>query len=129
MFYTHSCTRRFRMSHRCVQPFSHLRRAFILAMLSASPLWSQNLFISEFMAANNSGLRDQDREFSEWIEIYNPDRAAVSLAGWYLTDDPGHLTKWRFPDVTIPGQSFVMAFASGKDRTNAQAELHTNFSL
>lgn len=81
------------------------------------------------MAANNSGLRDVDGDFSDWIEIYNPERAAASLAGWYLSDDPADLTKWRFPAVTIPGQGVVLVFASGKNRTNPQGELHTNFSL
>ena len=35
------------------------------------------LVISEFMAANGSGLRDQDNEFSDWIEIHNPGETAV----------------------------------------------------
>jgi hypothetical protein len=126
MFYRHSFIRRFWISRHGVAFFFRL---FVLANVTATPVWSQNLMISEFMAANNSGLRDQDKEFSDWIEIYNPDRAAVSLAGWYLTDDPVSLTKWRFPDVMIPGQSFVIVFASAKDRTNPQGELHANFSL
>src|SRR5881394_504814 len=103
--------------------------AFLLAGLAEVRLWSQNLIISEFMAANNSGLRDVDGDFSDWIEIYNPERASASLAGWYLSDDAADLTKWRFPGVTIPGQGVVLVFASGKNRTNPQGELHTNFSL
>lgn len=102
---------------------------FVAAMLAGTQVWSQNLIISEFMAANNSGLRDEDGEFSDWIEIYNSERAPVSLAGWHLTDDPLDLTKWQFPNVTIPGQSFLIVFASGKDRINPQAELHASFSL
>ena len=101
----------------------------LLTGLSEAQLWSQNLFISEFMAANNSGVRDADGEFSDWIEIYNPERAAVSLGGWHLSDDPLDLTKWQFPDVAIPGQGFVLVFASGKNRTDPQGELHANFSL
>ena len=31
--------------------------------------------------------------------------------------------------MTIPGQGFVLVFASGKDRTDPQGELHTNFNL
>jgi hypothetical protein len=92
-------------------------------------LRAQNFVISEFMAANNTGVHDADGEFSDWIEIYNPDRAAASLSGWYLSDEPLNLTKWKFPDVQIPGQGFVLVFASGKDRTNPQAELHANFNL
>ncbi len=103
--------------------------AFLFSGLAEFQLRSQNLIISEFMAANNSSLRDADGDFSDWIEIYNPDRAQASLAGWYLSDDSVDLTKWRFPDVTIPGQGFVFVFASGKDRANPQSELHASFSL
>ena len=81
------------------------------------------------MAANNAGLRDADGEFSDWIEIYNPDRASASLAGWYLSDDPLDLTKWQFPDVSVPGQGFVIVFASGKNRKDPAGELHANFNL
>ena len=102
---------------------------FLFLGLSASQLRSQSLLISEFMAANNSGLRDADGDFSDWIEIHNPDRSTVSLAGWHLSDDPLDLTKWRFPEVDIPGQGFVVVFASGKNRIDPQEELHANFNL
>ena len=121
MLYSRSCAR--------FSGFSAIRvRLFQFHFLFAVFLWanlvptlkSQNLLISEFMAANNSGTRDADGDFSDWIEIYNPGRAPVSLAGWYLSDDPLDLTKWRFPDVTIAGQGFVLVFASDKDRTDPQ---------
>jgi hypothetical protein len=91
--------------------------------------------ISEFMASNGSrlplgagDLLDQDGDSSDWIEIYNPTDAPVDLGGWYLTDDRGNLTKWRFPDGRIlgPGE-FLVVFASAKDRIGS--ELHTNFKL
>lgn len=107
----------------------HLLFVAVLWASLAPNLWSQNLLISEFMAANNSGVRDGDGELSDWIEIYNPDRTPVSLQGWHLSNDPLDLTQWRFPDVTIPGRGFVLVFASGKNRTNPMGELHTNFSL
>ena len=109
--------------------FRLLVAASLFASLAEPQLWSQNLLISEFMAANNSGARDADGAFSDWIEIYNPDRAPASLGGWHLSDDPSDLTKWRFPDVSIPGQGFMLVFASGKNRTDPCGELHTNFSL
>lgn len=53
----------------------------------------------------------------------------MSLEGWYLTDDPAMLMKWRFPAVTIPAAGFLVVFASGKDRAVADTPLHANFSL
>jgi hypothetical protein len=90
---------------------------------------SANLVITEFMAANATGLQDADGDYSDWIEVYNPHNAPVSLNGWRLSDDDEDLAKWRFPNLTIGAHGFVLVFASGKNRTNAAAELHANFSL
>ena len=85
--------------------------------------------ISEFLAANVSGLRDSDSEASDWIEIFNPSSSPVTLTGWCLTDDAGDLTKWRLPEVEVAGGGYLVVFASGKDRRDPGEELHTNFSL
>ncbi|MDG2125118.1 MAG: lamin tail domain-containing protein, partial [Verrucomicrobiales bacterium] len=85
--------------------------------------------ISEFLAANVSGLRDSDSEASDWIEIFNPSSSPVMLTGWCLTDDAGDLTKWRLPEVEVAGGGYLVVFASGKDRRDPGEELHTNFSL
>lgn len=94
-----------------------------IAALHASPL------ITEFMAINDSSLEDEDGEFSDWIEIHNPDESAINLSGWHLTDDPSDLTKWTFPAVTVQPGTFLIVFASDKDRENPAGELHTNFRL
>ena len=85
--------------------------------------------ISEFMADNESVLTDEDGEYSDWIEIRNPDASAVSLAGYHLTDDAGNLTKWTLPAVNLNAGATLVVFASNKDRAIAGAELHTNFKL
>jgi len=48
--------------------------------------------ISEFLADNETGLRDADGDYSDWIEIFNPDSVAVDLGGYYLTADAGDLS-------------------------------------
>ena len=87
--------------------------------------------INEFLAANRAGMADQDGDPEDWIEIYNPGRRAVNLAGWSLTDDPSRPRKWTFPDVALGSHAYLLVFASGKDRRPAQpgSELHTNFKL
>ena len=79
--------------------------------------------INEFMASNDSGLKDEDGDFSDWIEIYNPDATAISLAGYYLTDNPQNLNKWKFPAVTLNAGAYLVVFASGKDRAVAGADV------
>ena len=90
---------------------------------------TQELIISEFLASNQSGYLDEDGDRSDWIEIYNPNPEAISLEGWYLTDDADDLEKWRFPPVVIESMAFTMVIASGKNRAVVGEELHTNFRL
>lgn len=88
-----------------------------------------SVYLSEFLADNQRGLKDNDGDHSPWIELRNGGAGTANLAGWFLTDNPTNLTKWRFPGVAIlPGRELVV-FASGKGRTNDLAHLHTNFRL
>ncbi|MCX7427381.1 MAG: CotH kinase family protein, partial [Planctomycetia bacterium] len=92
--------------------------------LAAGPL-----LISEFLALNNIGLKDDNGDRSDWIEIHNPTGAAINLDGYFVTDDADALTKWRFPNVDIAAGGYLLVYASGKDRANPTAPLHTNFKL
>ena len=85
--------------------------------------------ISEFMSANDSSLQDTDGDYSDWIELYNPGAEAVRLEAYSLTDEPKNPGKWLLPDVTLDSDSRLVIFASGKDRVESTAELHTNFKL
>ncbi len=85
--------------------------------------------ISEFMAQNTRTLNDNYGNQSDWIEIYNPGQSTGDLLGWYLTDDPANLTKWRFPARTIDAGQYLVVFASGRNETNNPAFLHTSFQL
>ena len=85
--------------------------------------------ISEFMASNQSVLADEDGDFEDWIELHNNALEPVNLQDWHLTDTSGNLTKWQFPAVTLAAQEHLVVFASGKNRTDAAATLHTNFRL
>jgi hypothetical protein len=81
------------------------------------------------MADNESSLVDEDGDFSDWIELYNPDTTAVNLSGWHLTDNDGDLAKWEFPAIVIQPGGFLVVFASGKDRRVPGGQLHANFQL
>jgi hypothetical protein len=86
-------------------------------------------YISEFMASNTRTLADEDGDFSDWIEIYNPSGLPVNLDGWFLTDSTNNLTQWRFPATNLAGGKFLLVFASQKNRRVAGAPLHTSFRL
>ncbi|RME94878.1 MAG: hypothetical protein D6766_04745, partial [Verrucomicrobia bacterium] len=86
--------------------------------------------ITEFVAQNVSGLRDEDGQAEDWIEIQNRGDTSVNLEGWALTDDPDLPGKWTFPAVVLEPGQFLVVFASGKDRRPpGGGPLHTNFKL
>lgn len=85
--------------------------------------------ITEFVTNNDDGLRDEDGEREDWIEIWNTSGEAGDLGGWYLSDDPAALTKWQIPAVEMTSGGYLVVFASGKDRADPASELHTNFRL
>ncbi len=97
------------------------------AVLTGPALLHADPVISEFLATNLNGAEDEDGNHSDWIEIYNPDATPVNLAGWHLTDNVTRLDKWTFPAVTLAPKSFLVVWASNKDRNVGQ--LHTNFKL
>src|SRR5256885_10043435 len=102
---------------------------FLSVAVSATLNAQDNLLITEFMAVNDRTLADDDGDFSDWIEIYNAGTNTVNLNGWYLTDNAGNLTKWRFPSTNLTANSYLLVFASNKDRRIAGRPLHTNFKL
>lgn len=86
--------------------------------------------INEFSADTSpEGLLDEDGDNEDWIEIYNPGPNAADLSTFYLTDDSTTLDKWAIPAVIMQPDTYLIIFASGKDRTDAGSQLHTNFKL
>lgn len=87
----------------------------------------QPAVISEFLASNSGGLDDEDGDSSDWIEIHNSNPFAIDLAGYKIKDSN---TAWTFPAGTfIEGSGYRIVFASSKNRTNPESNLHTGFGL
>ncbi len=106
------------------QPAAITLALFTLPSLSfAAPL------ITEFMASGSSAPEDANGNTPDWIEIHNPDGAAVNLQDYTLTDDQEDLVKWTFPSVELDAGDYLIVFASGDDQASAGQELHTNFQL
>ena len=105
---------------------SFVRVTCLLVFTSSAPA---QVIISEFMADNKKTLADEDKEFPDWIELYNTSAATVNLAGWALTDDPTHQQLWLFPATNLTAKGFLVVFASGKNRSVPGLPLHTDFSL
>ncbi len=70
---------------------------------------ADGVFISEVSAAGDEAKGD-------WIELCNAGTEAVSLNGWYLSDDPTQPTKYRIENVTLPAGGYAVIWP---EETNA----------
>ncbi len=94
----------------------------------SAPLETGGPYITEFMADNRDTREDEDCESGAWLEIYNGQSTAVSLAGWSLTDDPAVPRRWALPSITLQPYAYTVIWADGKDRRTGP-QYHTNFAL
>src|SRR5262245_47403735 len=101
----------------------------VLLLLLVSTPARGDFLITEVMADNRIATLDEDNDFADWIEIINTGDAEASIDGYYLSNDPLKLDKWRFPAVTVAPGRFLLVFASGKNRRDPARELHTSFKL
>ena len=101
----------------------------LIVLLSSCLAATAQARLTELMASNTHTLIDEDGDFSDWIELQNTTSNRVSLLNWALTDSTGTPGKWRFPATNLAPNSFLVVFASGKNRAVAGQELHTNFKL
>ena len=103
--------------------------AALLLAFGAEPWARGTPLITEFMASNNSTLADQDGDYADWLELYNPDSAPVNLGGWYLTNKAASPTAWQIPPVTLAPGAYLVLFCSGKNYTDPTQLMATNFNL
>ncbi len=102
--------------------------ALFIACLAA-PLGAQQIRINEVMASNGSTAADEDGDFEDWVELHNFGSEPVNLEGWGLSDDYDRPFRWVFPARVIGPDEYLLIWASGKDRTDPSAPLHTNYSI
>jgi hypothetical protein len=87
------------------------------------------LLISEFLAVNDSGLKDGDGDRTDWIEIHNPGDRPVNLSGFALTQDRQLEEVWGFPSFIMGAGEYLIVYASGKNHELSNEEWHTDFKL
>jgi len=89
--------------------------------------YSGKLIVTEFMEKNKATLRDEDGDFSDYVELYNAGDEAISLAGFRISDNPEQ-NGWKFPNVSIEPGEYLLVFASNKEKSGG-AELHADFAI
>jgi hypothetical protein len=95
--------------------------------ITTSSFISASLIINEFLA-DNTTIPDPAGEYEDWIELYNPTSASISLTNKFLTDKAGTLTKWKFtqPNLTLAPNEYLVVWC---DEDAEQQGIHTNFKL
>ena len=88
---------------------------------------SDPVHISEVLKENTHSGTDMDGDHTEWVELVNTSGEAVSLRGYYLSDNGDNLFKWALPEVSMEPGAYLIVYLSGKNRTNG--ELHASFGL
>ena len=87
----------------------------ILSLLGGLILNAQTIRINE-VVSSNSVYFDEDGDTPDWIELHNFGTQDVSLENWSISDDLSDLSKWNFPNITIPANDYLLLWASDKDR-------------
>ena len=95
----------------------------------SEPSGDSPVIVNEIVASNRSILADENGEYFDYIELYNRSSEAVNLTGWHLSDDAAQTRKWSFPETSIAPGEYLVVYASGMNRREDPARLHTNFSL
>ena len=102
----------------------------IFPSLNSNYLKGGKLYISEIMASNNSVIKDNEGDYSDYIEIYNGYNEKINLGGYHLSDAEYKTDKWTFPNITINPHEYLIVYASGKDECDISKRVcHTNFKL
>jgi len=108
------------------------KKSLSFETLEPRALLASDLYITEFLASNDTGLSDGDGNSSDWIEVFNASSSTINLADYYLTDDATELDKWRFPSASLESGQFQVVFASGQEVDNyvdPAGYFHTNFRI
>ena len=87
------------------------------------------LYINEIVASNSYSFKDSDGEYSDYIELYNSNNYDIDLEGYRLTDSNYEVNKWLFPKIIIKAKSYLVVFASGKNKCLSSDKCHTNYKL
>lgn len=108
--------------------------AVLLAGIAYDDYAGRHIVINEVCAHNLSLALDDRGKSSDYIELYNPSFTAVSLDGWYLTEEEALSEKARLEQAEIGPRSYLLLFADGRagrtvDEESGESSYHLGFRL
>lgn len=83
----------------------------ILAVAGVTDYFGKShVVINEVCSNNFAAQSDENGEYADCIELYNPGREAVSLDGCFLTDDKKEMDKYSLEGVLVPARGYVLVW-------------------
>ena len=98
----------------------------LTAMLCYSAEAANHVVINEICSSNFSVIRDENGNYSDYVELYNPAMVPVSMTGASLSDSKGDLNKCILDTIIIPARGRVIVWLDGSGGT---AVGHASFKL
>lgn len=99
---------------------------FVALYFFQRPVSFPPVVISEVMSSNGSTIQDSGGDFSDWVEIHNPNSESIQLEGYILSRNQSDL--WVFPEISLEPGGYLLVWASGKS-DSVTTEPHTQFRL
>lgn len=87
---------------------------------------SNHVVINEVCSNNFAAAKDENGNYADYIELYNPASVPVSLTGFSLSDSETELQKCTLDTVMIPAGGYYTVWMDGSDGSNVG---HTEFKL
>ncbi len=85
----------------------------LLLLLTAS--MQAQVVINEGSNKNNSTIADEEGDYTDWIELFNPSASTIDLYHYTLTDTSSQPAQWVFPHYNLLPGAFEVIYCSGKD--------------
>lgn len=87
---------------------------------------SNHVVINEVCSNNFSVATDENGNYSDYVELYNPASVPVSLTGFSLSDSEIELQKCLLDTVIIPAGGYYIVWVDGSDGSSVG---HAEFKL
>lgn len=99
-------------------------KKFIESIISKE---EQTIVINEILPNNKGNFKNENGEYSGYIEIINISDKKIDLKNYSLSNDENVSFKWQFPDITISPNEVIGVYTSGV--SNIIDNLSTSFKL
>lgn len=94
---------------------SGLMICVLTGVLSYSSSSGDHIVINEVCSNNFSLICDNNGNYSDYVELYNPAAVPVSLTGFSLSDNQNELNKCSLDSMIIPAKGYRLIWIDGND--------------